>query len=107
MILSRNSVIALFYSFCKIDFHARKKANIDKKSSCLYNKKESCKQNPHAIAGTTINETVAVEEAWKNEGAAKVEDLLGTKPVNKIDFKIPSFAPQIVHLGAAEGRTVK
>ena len=70
-------------------------------------KKESCKQNPHAIAGTPINETVAVEEAWKNEGAAKVEDLLGTKPVNKIDFKIPSFAPQIVHLGAAEGRTVK
>ena len=34
-----SKVIALFYSFCKIDFHARKKANIDKKSSGLYNKK--------------------------------------------------------------------
>lgn len=43
----------------------------------------------------------------KIEGAAKVDDLVGAKPVNKIDFKIPSFAPRIVQLVTAKGRTVK
>lgn len=41
------------------------------------------------------------------EGAAKVDDLVGTKPENKIGFKIPSFAPRIVQLVTAKGRTVK
>ena len=43
----------------------------------------------------------------KIEGTAKVDDLVGTKPDNKIDIKIPSFAPRIVQLAAAKGRTVK
>ncbi len=43
----------------------------------------------------------------KIEEAAKVDDLVGTKPVNKIDIKIPSFAPRIVQLITAKGRTVK
>ncbi len=43
----------------------------------------------------------------KMEGTAKVDDLVGAKPVNEIDLKIPSFAPRIVQLETAEGRTVK
>lgn len=43
----------------------------------------------------------------KIERAAKVDDLVGTKLVNKIDFTIPSFAPPSVQLATAKGRTVK
>ena len=43
----------------------------------------------------------------KIERAAKVDDLVGTKPANKIGLKIPSFAPRIVQLITAKGRTVK
>ena len=43
----------------------------------------------------------------KIEGTAKVDDLVGSKPVSKIDKKIPSFAPRNVQLAAAKGRTVK
>ena len=54
-----------------------------------------------------MNETAEVLGSGKIERTAKVDDLVGTKPDNKIDFTIPSFAPRIVQLAAAKGRTVK
>lgn len=67
------------------------------------------KENPHARTGATINETVGVGVDMRGiiEGTAMVDDFLGAKPVRKIDIRIPSFAPRIVHLVTAKGRTVK
>jgi len=47
------------------------------------------------------------EEMCYNWSAAKDDDFLGIKPVNKIDFEIPSLVPPPAQSNTTKGRTVK